>query len=365
MSDQTQTASDQRDLFAKRLLDSARATFDMFAIYLGDQLGFYRTLADSGWSTSTQLADQTDTCERYVREWLEQQSVTGILEVEDETADSQARRFRLPAAYVEVLVDRDSLNFLAPMTQSLAGALHPLSEVLEAYRTGRGVPYEAYGANLREGQARMNRPMYLKLLGSKWLPAIPDVHDRLGADPPARVADIGCGAGWSCIGMAQAYPKVRVDGFDLDAPSVESATRNVQDAALGGRVRIHHHDARDAAVDGPFDLVTAFECIHDMPDPVRVLSTMRRLAGGTGVVLVVDERVSATFTTQSEEMDARMYGWSIFHCLPVGMADRPSVATGTIMRADTLRAYALEAGFRNVDILPIKSPLFRFYRLRA
>ncbi len=364
MTDQSRSHSEGRDLFSKRLLDSARATFDMFAIYLGDQLGWYRTLADSGWITSTQLAEQTRTSERYAREWLEQQSVSGILEVEDETADATSRRFRIPAAHVEVLVDEDSLSFLAPMTQLLSGALHPLSDVLEAYRTGQGVPYEAYGANLRAGQARMNRPMYLKLLGSRWLPAIADVHERLRADPPACIADIGCGAGWSCIGMAKAYANVRVDGFDLDAPSVELAIRNVQDASLADRVHIHQCDAREAAVDGPFDLVTAFECIHDMPDPVRVLSTMRRLAGETGVVLVVDERVSHTFTTQSEEMDPMMYGWSLFHCLPVGMADRPSAATGTVMRADTLRVYALQAGFRDVGVLPIKNPLFRFYRLQ-
>ena len=154
-----------------------------------------------------------------------------------------------------MLVERDSLNYLAPLAQLVVGAVHPLASVLEAYRTGGGVPYRDYGADLREGQAGMNRAMFLQLLGTEWLPAIPDVH--------ARVADVGCGAGWSSIAIAQSYPKVHVDGFDLDEPSIDLARANTAEAGLSNQVTFNLRDAGDPKLAGRYDLVTAFECIHE------------------------------------------------------------------------------------------------------
>ena len=355
----------QRDAFLDRLLQSARGAFEIFGIYLGVRLGLYEALARGGPATSAELASRTTTAERYVREWLEQQTVTGILAVDDEQAPAPQRRFSLPAAYAEVLVDQDSLNYLAPLTRLVAGAVHPLASVLEAYRTGGGVPYAAYGVDLREGQAGINRAMFLKQLGSEWLPAIHDVHARLLADPPASIADLGCGAGWSSIGMAQSYPNVRVDGFDLDQASIDLARHNAKVAGLGDRVRFHVRDAGSPDLAGRYDLVTAFECVHDLAQPVSALKAMRQLTGDRGAVLVVDERVGDRFTAAGNDVEWMMYGWSILHCLPVGKADTPSAETGTVMRADTLRQYATDAGFREVEILAIDNLFFRFYRLRA
>jgi SAM-dependent methyltransferase len=355
--------AEQRDAFMERLLQSISGAFDVFALYLGDRLGYYQAMAGGEWLTSTVLAERTGTHERYVREWLEQQTVTGILEVEDAAAGPKERRFRLPAAHVEVLADPESLNFMAPLAQLVAGAVSPLESILNAYRTGGGVPFHEYGVDVREGQARVNRTAFLQQIGAEWLPAMPDVHARLQAEPPARVADIGCGAGWSCIGIAQAYPKVRVDGYDLDRASAELACANVRDAGLADRVAIEVRDAGDPVLAGRYDLVTAFECVHDMSDPVSALRSMRRLAGERGTVLIVDERVGDSFTPTGNDVEGMMYGWSVLHCLPVGMADHPSAATGTVMRTDTLRQYAKEAGLRDVEVLPIENFFFRFYRL--
>jgi 2-polyprenyl-3-methyl-5-hydroxy-6-metoxy-1,4-benzoquinol methylase len=347
------------------MLQSARGTFELFSVYLGVRLGFYEALARGGSLTSTELASRTATAERYVREWLEQQTVAGILEVDDERAEARKRRFSLPAAHVEVLVDQDSLNYLAPLAQLVAGAVHPLPAVLEAYRSGGGVAYADYGVDLREGQGGMNRAMFLKQLGSEWLPAIPDVHSRLLADPPARIADVGCGAGWSSIGMAQSYPNVRVDGFDLDTASVDLARANLAAVGLGDRITVLSRDAGDPELAGRYDLVTAFECIHDMSQPVAALEAMRRLAGDRGAVLVMDERVGDTFTAAGTGVEWMMYGWSILHCLPVGKADTPSTETGTVLRAPTLQRYAAAAGFRRMEVLGIDNLFFRFYRLYA
>ena len=197
----------ERDAFLERMLQSARGTFDLFGIYIGVRLGFYDALAGAGPQTSGELAARTGTAERYVREWLEQQTVAGVLVVDDEKVEARARRFSLPAAYVEVLVDQESLNYLAPLARLVAGAVHPLAALLDAYRTGRGVPYADYGADLREGQAGINRAMFLKQLGSEWLPALPDVHARLLADPPARIGDLAAGPGGRASGSPRAIPR--------------------------------------------------------------------------------------------------------------------------------------------------------------
>ena len=358
-------ASQQRDQFVKRLLQSTVGTFDIFTMYIGDRLGFYQALSDNGWLTPHELASHTSTHERYVQEWLEQQTVVGILEVEDANVEAKSRRFRLPPGHAEVLVERDSLNYLAPLAQIVVGATYPLGSVLEAYRTGGGVSYGDYGVDMREGQAGMNRATFLRVLGTEWLPSISDVHARLQADPPARVADIGCGHGWSSIGIAQAYSKVFVDGYDLDEPSVKRARANAQEVGLSERVRFHVRDASDPTLAGHYDLVTAFECIHDISDPVAALRTMLSLAGETGAVLIMDERVGETFAAKGNELEGFLYGFSVLHCLPAGMAEQPSAQTGTVMRPKTLRRYAEEAGFCDVEILPIDNFFFLFYCLKA
>lgn len=353
----------KRDAFVARMLASTAGTFDIFTIYIGDRLGFYQSMADNGPQTSIELSAATQTYERYVREWLEQQTVAGILEVDDESADAQRRKYRLPAGHAEVLLERDSLNFLVPLARMVVGAVQPIRSLLNAYKTGSGVPYQKYGRDFREGQAGINRAAFLKELGSIWLPSIADIHDRLQTEPPARIADIGCGGGWSCIGMAQAYPKVLVDGYDLDEPSVEDARMNVQQAGLEDRVKIYLRDAGDPTLKGRYDLVTAFECIHDMSDPVGALRTMLGLVGNNGTVVVMDERVGDSFTAKGNDVEWMMYGWSVLHCLPVGKDSQTSAETGTVLRAGTLQRFAEEAGFCETKILPIDNFFFRFYRL--
>src|SRR4029077_17579598 len=145
---------------------------------------------------------------------------------------------------------------------------------LEAFRSGGGVPYESYGDDMRESIARLNRPMFVNLLGSQWLPAVPDIDQRLRADPPARVADVGCGIGWSSLSIARAYPNVTVDGIDLDEASIAEAQKNAAESGLDDRVNFVARSAADPRGRGEYDLVTAFETVHDMADPVGALRAM-------------------------------------------------------------------------------------------
>ena len=364
MAEATLDKMTRRDALAERLFQATLGTWDIASVYLGHRLGLYRALSEVEPATSDELAAATGLAERYTREWLEQQAVSGLLECENPEANAANRRFAIPAGHAAVLVDVDDPNFLAPLAQITVGALRPLPELLRAFRTGGGVSYADYGPDLRAGQAGMNRNLFLHQLGSDYLPAIGSLHERLTADPPARVADIGCGVGWSCVGIARAYPKVHVDGFDLDDSSVAEAQDVLRNAGVTDRVDVQLRDAADPALAGRYDLVTAFECVHDMSDPVGALRTMRRLASSGGTVLVMDERVADAFDPAAGDVERLMYGFSILHCLPVGLVDSPSAATGTVMRAGTLIDYAREAGFSDVDILPLEHPFFHFYRLR-
>ena len=359
----TETDAGARDALAERLFGAALGAYELMTVHLGDRLGLYRALAEQGEATPAEVAAATGTQERYAREWLEQQAVAGILEVDEVGAPAEERRYRLPQGHAEVLIERDSLAHLTPLARYSVSFAHVLPAVEEAFRSGGGVPWEAYGELGREAQGDANRPLFTNLLGSEWLPAISEVHERLLADPPARVADVACGAGWSSIAIARTYPKATVDGYDLDAASVELARSNLAGSGVEDRVTFHLRDAGDPELAGSYQLVTVFEAVHDMSRPVEVLRALRGLAAEDGAVVVMDERVADVFTAPGDEVERLMYTYSVLCCLPVGLAESPSVGTGTVMRTDTLRRYAAEAGFADVEVLPIEHEVFRFYRL--
>jgi SAM-dependent methyltransferase len=361
----TDTDTAARDALAERLFGAALGAYELLTIHLGDRLGYYRALAEHQDSTSAELAAATGTQERLAREWLEQQAVAGILEVDDVEAEAAERRYRIPAGHAEALIDRESLAHLTPLARLGVSLAQTLPAVEKAFRTGGGVGWEEYGDLGREAQADANRPVFANLLGSEWLPALTDVHARLQADPPARVADVACGAGWSSIAIARAYPKVTVDGFDLDAASVELANANLAGTEVADRVTFQLRDAGDPELAGSYQLVTVFEALHDMSRPVEVLRVLRGLAAEDGAVIVMDERVADAFMAPGDEVERLMYTYSVLCCLPVGLAETPSAGTGTVMRVDTLRRYAAEAGFADVEVLPIEHETFRFYRLRG
>jgi 2-polyprenyl-3-methyl-5-hydroxy-6-metoxy-1,4-benzoquinol methylase len=356
-------ATPTTEALAERLRDSAIATFDLFAVYAGDRLGWYAALAANGPSTAAELAVASGTHERYAREWLEHQAAGAMLEVDNAAADAHARRYSLPDEHAEVLLDHSSLVYSAPMGRFAAALGGLLPDLLHAFRSGGGVPWEAFGADGREAQADINRPLYEHLLGQEWLPAVPDVNERL-LQPGARVADVACGGGWSSIAIARAYREVRVDGYDIDEASIDLARANAAAAGVGDRVSFH---VRDVTVGPPpagrYDLVCVFEAVHDMSRPVEALAALRAMAGDDGAVVVMDERTGDTFTAPADETDRFLYGVSLFCCLPAGMSETPSAATGTVMRPETLRGYARAAGFADATILPIEHDVFRFYRL--
>jgi SAM-dependent methyltransferase len=350
------------EALVERLFEATLSTLEIAAIHLGDRLGFYRSLDAEGPATPRELASATGTVERYVREWLEQQAVGGFLTVADPDAEPTDRRYGLPAAHRPIFVEENDLNYLAPLARLAIGVLSPMDALLAAYRGGAAVPYEAYGADVREGVAELNRPQFLNLLAG-WLGSIPEVDARLRAQPAAHVADIACGSAWSSIALARAYPGVTVDAIDVDPDSIEDARANVETAGLSDRVRAVVHDASDPQLPRAYDLITIFEALHDMNHPVQALRTAHESLASGGSVVIADERVADRFTAPGDEIERFNYGWSVLHCLTVAMLDEDSAGTGTAIRADTVRAYAAAAGFTRVDELPIEHDFWRFYRL--
>ena len=348
------------DEFVEKLFTAVLGAQEVQAAYLGDRLGWYDALADEP-LTSSQLAERTATSERYAREWLEHQAVAGWLNCQNPEASHEDRVFEMPEAHRAVLCEREDLAHVLPLARMTAGLGQHIEAMVDAYRTDTGFSWAHQGHDARESQAAANRPMFIHQLGQEYLASIPDVDAALRAG--GRVADIGAGFAWSSIGVAQAYPNATVDAFDLDEPSIEMAHRNIASAGLTDRVNARCIDAAEVADTESYDLVMALECIHDMPDPVSVLTTMRRLAGDDGTVIVMDENVGHTFTGQPDDVERVMYGFSIMCCLADGKAHEHSVETGTVMRPSTFEGYALEAGFDSVEILPIENDFFRFYRL--
>jgi 2-polyprenyl-3-methyl-5-hydroxy-6-metoxy-1,4-benzoquinol methylase len=345
---------------ADRIVAAVLGAFEAAAVDLGDRLGWYRALAGSP-ATAAQLAERTGTDPRYAREWLEQQAVAGYLEVDDVAAVPEDRCFSLPQAHRAVLVDETDPLFTTPFARIAMTFTRNVPRLAQVYRDGGGLSWAEMGPEAREGQAAANRPFFAGPLVTEVLPSLPEVDAALRAG--GRVADVGCGFGWSSIGIAAGYPEARIDGFDVDVPSVDQARRNAAQERVDDRVRFEVADAGALGADGAYDLVAAFECVHDLPDPVAVLTAMRRLARPGGTVLVMDENVADTFTAPGGETDRLMYGYSLTCCLPDSLSSRPSVGTGTVMRPATLERYARSAGFAGVDILPVENDFFRFYRL--
>jgi SAM-dependent methyltransferase len=351
---------DRTEALRARLFGNAVGALELYTIYLGDRLGLYRALAEGGAATSSQLAARTGTTERYVREWLEHHAASELLVVDDPRAEPLARRYWLPPEHIPVLANPDDVRYEAYIGVDIVRGGRWLPQLVEAFRVGNAPPPLPWEP---EGREEANRALFLNVLGTEWLPAIVDVDLRLRAEPPARVLDVACGTGWASIAMAQAYPKINADGVDLDQDAITAARRNAERAGVADRVRFSVADAGDLHGPGEYDLVTIFEALHDMSRPVEALSAARQMIADDGTLLVADGLVAEEFTVPATPLERIAYGWSVVSCLPGAMGDPQTAATGAVMRPSVLRQYALQAGFSEVEVLPIHTDYWRFYRL--
>jgi SAM-dependent methyltransferase len=355
------TTDSDRNRLAERLVENTTTALELLSVHVGRELGLYHAVRAG--STEEEVAARAGIAPRYAREWLEQQTVSGILTCDDPARPAPERVYRLPAGHAEVLLDADSPYYTAPLATMLAGIARVMPLLPHAYRTGGGVPYAAFGAEIRQGIASLNRPAFQHDLAAAWLPTMPDVVARLGAVPAARVLDLGCGEGNSTIALARGYPRIQVLGVDLDSDSVAVARAAAADAGVADRVELEVGDAATVAGGQPFDLVTIFEALHDMGDPVGVLRTVRSVLADGGSLFVADELVADEFTAKADLVERLQYGFSVLHCLPATMAENPVEAAGTALRAPTVERWAAEAGFGRFERLPIENDFWQFYRM--
>lgn len=346
---------------ADRIVEASVGTLELWSLWLGTELGLYAALAAEGGANAPALARTAHIAPRYAREWLEQQAVAGILEVDDADRPADERHYRLPEAYASVLLDQESGLHVAPLARMLRAVAGALPQVAAAYRSGGGVAYGAFGSDMAHGQGAMNRPLLMNEFAQEWIPAVGDLDAELRR-PGARIADLGCGLGWSTIALARAYPEAEVIGIDLDAHSIEVARNNARNQ--GVEVRFECQDAGIVAGDEGFDLAVIFEALHDMARPVDTLEALRRILKPGGSVLVIDERVEERFTAPGNLTERFMYGWSVSHCLPAGMDHPDPEPIGTAARPCEIERVAREAQFSRCEQQPIEHEFFRVYRLR-
>lgn len=344
------------DSFQERLFTELNAGMSCMALYIGKQLGLFEAISKTSGITSTELATQTELNERYVREWVECMAAGEYIEY-----DGASERFSLSQEHKVVLLDLDSPSYAMGIFGWIPSFASVLPRLMEAFRTGDGIPYEDYGQDMVDAQGLSTRPMFVNDYASMWIPAMPDIEARLKNG--GRVAEVGCGIGWSTIAVAKGYPNTKIDAIDPDEVSMADAKQNFAQEGVADQITLYVNTVEEAPVQGPYDLVTAFECLHDLPYPVSALSRMRELAAPNGAVLIADEAVEDKLEDNTNFMGHMFYNFSVLHCLPQAMGFEDTAATGTVITPSTVRKYAEEAGFSSVDQLEIENGQFKFYRL--
>jgi SAM-dependent methyltransferase len=353
---------------AGRLVATALGSMELMTVQLGLVTGLYAALAESP-RTPSALAAATGITERYCREWLEQQAMAGLVEVDDATAAPDAREYHLPAATALVLAAPGGPFDLTPLVRLLGAAGLSMPAVTRAWQEGRGLSFAEYGDDLREAQGAFNRGDYQQRLVQEWVPLL-GLSDTL-ARPGARVLELGCGVGYAAVALAHGFPGLSVVGIDSDEASVTDAREHAAAEGVSDRVRFEAlaADSDLGAVAGSCDAVFVLEALHDMAHPVAALAAARDCLADDGCVVVLDEAVADEFAPPGPGEEGPLperlfYASSVLHCLPVGLSEDGSAGTGAVMRPATLRAYAAEAGLTRVEVVDIGHDLLRCYVLR-
>lgn len=354
-----------RPLDPERLKRTAKHAFDQLSgavtaamMYLGDDLGLYRALADAGPCDAAGLAARTGLAERWVREWLHNQAAAGLLEREP------GDRFALSPEAEVVLAREEHPAFGMGMFSQLPALLGVLERLRESFRTGVGLPYDAFGPEGARGIERGFAPWLRHFLVPVVIGAVPDLAGRLEAG--AEVADVGCGGGFALRTLARAFPASRLHGYELSRHALARAEAARREEGLAN---LAFHDVRSEPLpdDARFDLVLSFDCLHDMTHPERMAASIRRAIRPDGVWLVADIKAHASFEENVERnpMAALMYGVSVLSCLSSSLSEADGAGLGTLGLPEArLRTLAEAAGFPHLRRLPVDHPINAFYEIR-
>jgi SAM-dependent methyltransferase len=313
------------------------STLNTAQVVMGERLGLYRAMCGAGWLAPEELARRAGVHERYVREWLNGQAAGSY--VEYEPADGT---YRLPPEQAAVLADTDSPAYLAGFFQLALGTMLDTHRVIDTARSGSGFGWHEHGADVFDGCEVFFRTGYRANLVSAWLPTLDGVVEKLTAG--ARVADIGCGHGASTILMAQAYPQSTFIGTDYHEGSIAKARARAEAAGVSGRVRFE--TALAATSPGEqFDLVTTFDCLHDMGDPVSAARHVRDILAPDGTWLIVEPMAGDRVEDNLNPVGRVYYGFSTFLCTPASLSQQPGLALGAQAGQQRIADVVAAAGF--------------------
>ena len=323
--------------FVFRAVGEVGATLNTALVTMGDQLGYYRAMADGQPITPAELAEQTSTSEHYTREWLAAQAAGEFV-----TYDAPTRRYTLPAEHAAALTDASSPAYLPGLFQLAHGTVRDTPAVLEAARTGDGRGWHTHNADVHEGCERFFRTMYNGPLISEWLPALDGVVDKLTRG--ATVADVGCGYGASTILMAQTYPNSVFQGSDYHEGSIAVARERAAQAGVADRVSFEVAPASSFHGTG-YDLVTMFDCLHDMGDPVGAARHVREAIAEDGTWMIVEPMAGDAVEDNLNPVGRTFYGFSTLLCTPASLSQDVGLALGTQAGPARIRDVAAAGGF--------------------
>jgi SAM-dependent methyltransferase len=342
--------------FAGRVFGDLAGWLTSILALLGDRLGLFRVLADSGPATSGELAERAGVSERYAREWLRGLHAAGYLQ-----HDGASDRYALPLEHAEVFAREGGPFFMGGAYQALAGHLRPLDRLTEAFHSGGGVPQSAYPADSWDGLCRFSRPWFENLLVQQWIPAVPEVKEKL--EQGARYADVGTGAGLAVIRLAQAFPRSTFVGYDSFEPQVERARRRAAEAGVSDRVRFELLDAADGLPER-YDIVSTFDVVHDAVDPVGLLRGIRRGLEPDGTYLMLEIRCADDPDDNVGPAAAFFYGVSLIYCMTTSLAHGGEGLGTCGCPPSKLRELCAAAGFSTVEQLPLDNPFNILYAVR-
>jgi SAM-dependent methyltransferase len=313
------------------------ATMHAALIAIGDRLGLYKALAQSGPMTPQQLAEKTGTTERYVREWLSSQAAGGYV-----TYDKSSGRFSLTEEQAFVLADDNSPAFLPGAFQVALASTRSLDKIADAFKTGKGVGWHEHDPELFVGTERFFRPGYAANLTTSWIPALDAVESKLKRG--ARVADVGCGHGASTVLMAQAYPSSTFTGFDYHQASIDTANERARKAGVADRVKFAAASAKTYPGDG-YDFVTFFDCLHDMGDPVGAAAHVLQSLANDGTWMIVEPYANDKLEDNLNPVGRVYYSASTLLCTPCSKAQEVGLALGAQAGEGRMRDVVLSGGF--------------------
>jgi 2-polyprenyl-3-methyl-5-hydroxy-6-metoxy-1,4-benzoquinol methylase len=323
--------------------------------YIGDRLGLFKAMAGAGPLTIEQLASKTGLSARYLREWLGAMATARYVEY-----DAAADTYLFTPEYAAVLADEDSPFFVGSYFQMAQAAVTVAPKVAEAFKTGGGVTQSEYPVAFFEAAERNSRTRYLHKLLRKWIPAMPQVVERLRAGGTA--ADVGCGGGRAAIMIAQAFPQAHLFGYDIHAESIERARRNAQAEGVADRVSFETLDGGQLPA-AKFDFVSTFDVVHDSVDPVGLMSAIRRSLKDDGTYLVQEVNVSDKLEENMKPLGKMVYSVSTLYCMTTSLA-HGGAGIGTAMGEKKARELATAAGFTHFTRLPVKDDFAVLYELR-